>query len=112
MPLSELQVEILRLLAAHRNPESYVAGATVLNQDGPRFSGDIDIFHDREESIARAAEAAPGAYTHSPFPQQRRASGTSMLRISNHLRVTGLAENTFLTYDMGSHLSPERLKVR
>ena len=34
-------------------PESYVAGATVLNREGPRFSRDIDIFHDREESVAR-----------------------------------------------------------
>ncbi len=57
MPLSEVQRDILLLLAAHRTPESYVAGATALNQDGPRFSGDIDVFHDREESVARAAEA-------------------------------------------------------
>jgi hypothetical protein len=57
VPLSDLQREILRLLAAHRNPESYVAGATALNQDGPRFSGDIDIFHDREEAVALASEA-------------------------------------------------------
>ena len=54
MPLSELQVASLRLLASHRNPESYVAGATALNRDGPRFS-DIDVFHDREESVAQAA---------------------------------------------------------
>lgn len=57
MPLSNLQSDILRLLAAHRNPESYVAGATALIQDGPRFSGDIDIFHDREEAVAQAAAA-------------------------------------------------------
>lgn len=55
MPLSKLQSEILLLLAAHRNPESYVAGASALNRDGPRYSGDIDIFHDREESVAVAA---------------------------------------------------------
>lgn len=57
MPLSPLQSDILVLLAKHRNPESYVAGASVLNQDGPRFSGDIDIFHDHEESVAVASEA-------------------------------------------------------
>jgi hypothetical protein len=57
VPLSKFQTEILRLLAAHRNPESYVAGATALNEHGPRFSGDIDIFHDREESVAQAAAA-------------------------------------------------------
>jgi hypothetical protein len=50
-----LQSAILRLLAAHRDPESYVAGSTFLIRQGPRYSGDIDIFHDREERVARAA---------------------------------------------------------
>jgi hypothetical protein len=57
VPLSRIQSEILQLLAAHRTPESYVAGASALNQAGPRFSGDIDIFHDREELVAKAADA-------------------------------------------------------
>jgi len=35
----------------------YVAGATALSRDGPRFSRDIDVFHDREESAAAAADA-------------------------------------------------------
>ena len=56
MPLSDLQRVILLSLAAHRRPDSYVAGATVLNRDGPRFSSDIDVFQDREEAVARAAE--------------------------------------------------------
>ena len=60
MPLSNLQHAILLLLAAHRSPESYVAGASVLNRDGPRLSEDIDIFHDREEAVAPAAEADGG----------------------------------------------------
>ncbi len=55
MPLTKIQTEILRLLAAQRDPESYVAGATALNQDAPRYSGDIDIFHDREERVIQAA---------------------------------------------------------
>jgi hypothetical protein len=55
MPLTRFQSQILRLLAAHRNPESYVAGSTPLNLEWPRFSEDIDIFHDREERVARAA---------------------------------------------------------
>lgn len=57
MPLSDLQRAVLRLLAAHRNPESFVAGAAVLSREGPRFSSDIDIFHDREEAVALAAAA-------------------------------------------------------
>src|ERR1700730_15745584 len=55
VPLSKIQTEILRLLAAHRDPESYVAGAAPLNRDAPRFSDDIDVFHDREERVAAAA---------------------------------------------------------
>ena len=56
MPLSSLQVRILRALASQRDPESYVAGGTVLNRDGPRVSEDIDIFHDREAGVAAAAD--------------------------------------------------------
>ena len=55
MPLSKIQTDILRLLAAHRDPESYVAGATRLNRNAPRISSDIDVFHDREERVAAAA---------------------------------------------------------
>jgi hypothetical protein len=40
VPLSRLQREVLGLLAANRDPESYVAGAIVLNQDGPLFLKD------------------------------------------------------------------------
>jgi hypothetical protein len=38
MLLSKIQTDILRLLAAHRDPESYVAGASPLNRDAPRYS--------------------------------------------------------------------------
>ena len=55
VPLSRIQIEVLRLLASHRDPESYVPGATPLNRDAPRFSDDIDVFHDREERVAAAA---------------------------------------------------------
>jgi hypothetical protein len=55
MPLSKIQRDVLRLLAAHRDPESYVGGATPLNRDAPRFSADIDVFHDRQERVAEAA---------------------------------------------------------
>lgn len=55
MPLSRIQTEVLRLLAAHRDPERYVAGATPLNRDAVRYSSDIDVFHDREERVSSAA---------------------------------------------------------
>jgi hypothetical protein len=55
VPLSKIQTDTLRLLSSQRDPESYVAGATPLNRDAPRYSGDIDVFHDREERVASAA---------------------------------------------------------
>jgi uncharacterized protein YbjT (DUF2867 family) len=63
VPLSKIQTDILRLLASQRDAESYVAGATPLNRAGPRYSSDIDIFHDREERVAAAAAAASDAQT-------------------------------------------------
>ncbi len=55
MPLSKIQIAVLRLLAACRDPESYVGGSTPLNRSGLRFSGDIDIFQDRLERVVEAA---------------------------------------------------------
>jgi hypothetical protein len=57
VPLSKIQIDVLRLLAAKRDPESYVAGASPLNRNAPRYSDDIDVFHDREERVAAAAMA-------------------------------------------------------
>jgi hypothetical protein len=56
MPLSELQSAVLRLLAQRRDPESDVAGSAYLTRTGSRMSADIDIFHDREDRVAQAAE--------------------------------------------------------
>jgi hypothetical protein len=67
----------LLVLARSRNPESYVAGASVINRDGPRYSADIDIFHDREESVAKAAGADVDLLRGSGFALQwlRREPG-------------------------------------
>jgi hypothetical protein len=47
----------LRLLAAHRNPESYVAVAAPLARTGLRSAHDIDVFHDRELAMQEAVKA-------------------------------------------------------
>lgn len=48
MPLTPFQVEILRLIAPNRRPESHVGGGSVLFRaaDSPRVSEDLDIFND------------------------------------------------------------------
>jgi len=63
VPLSKIQTEVLRIIAQHRDPQSYVAGASPLNRAAPRFSQDIDLFSDSEERMAAAADADAGALT-------------------------------------------------
>jgi hypothetical protein len=63
VPLTKLQSHVLRVLAARRSPDSYIAGGVAINRGGPRFSGDIDIFHDSENRLAAAAEADAKALT-------------------------------------------------
>ncbi|MGH7959487.1 MAG: hypothetical protein ACREH8_21105 [Opitutaceae bacterium] len=57
MPLQPVQTRILRLLAQNRNPDSYIAGATALHRspESPRYSNDIDIFHDPRVSVGHCA---------------------------------------------------------
>jgi hypothetical protein len=57
MPLRPFEKSILRVPASHRNPESFVAGATVLLRDDKshRRSQDIDVFHDTTDCLAKAA---------------------------------------------------------
>jgi hypothetical protein len=61
VPISRFQSEVLRILAAQRSPDSYIAGGVAINRAGPRFSGDIDIFHDSEDRLDAAAAALRAA---------------------------------------------------
>ena len=59
MPLTEFQRSVLRLLHAHRNPNSYVAGGAAIHraQGSLRHSRDIDFFHDTDEAVAACSQA-------------------------------------------------------
>ena len=59
MPLGELERRILQTLAGNRHPDSYIGGGTVINRapQSPRFSKDVDLFHDTAESVAQSAQA-------------------------------------------------------
>ena len=69
MPLGLFEREVLLLLASNRNPDSYVAGATVLNQqpDSPRTSRDVDVFHDSIESLSASADRDIATLTAAGF---------------------------------------------
>jgi hypothetical protein len=59
MPLTELQYELGRLLAANRSEDSYLAGGTaiLIEPNTKRISQDIDYFHDSTERVATAYAA-------------------------------------------------------
>jgi hypothetical protein len=57
VPLTKLQSHVLRVLAAYRSPDSYIAGGVAINREGPRFSADIYIFQDSEQRLEAAAQA-------------------------------------------------------
>lgn len=59
MPRTAFQRDVAHLLAAHRNPDSHLAGGAVINRADAsiRYSNDFDIFHDVAESVAASAEA-------------------------------------------------------
>ena len=57
MPLTKFQRSVLKLISTNRSVDSHIAGGLVLNSsdDSPRFSHDVDIFHEAAEEVARAS---------------------------------------------------------
>ncbi len=124
VPLSQNQTDILRLLAAHRDPERYVAGSTPRNRHASRYSGDIDVSQDRESLLRTpdwrapagrwpphagpdrskseaVAAAARGAAVHSP------ASGASASALP---LTTVLGSTSALSPARGSHSASTSVK--
>lgn len=95
MPLTKLQSGLLRLLAGRRSPESYVAGAIAINRDGPRYSADIDIFHDGDDRLAAIAESDAAAIETAGFELAWLGGRNGGKRTA---LVTGLGEQTQLEW--------------
>jgi hypothetical protein len=102
MPLTAFQSETLRLLAAHRSPESFLAGGTVLNagQDTPRYSKDVDIFRDVEASVAANAEADATLLRQSGYQvewllRQPMFQRADVIRNENRLRMEWVFDSAF-----------------
>jgi hypothetical protein len=87
VPISKFQSDILRLIAANRDPESFVAGGVPINRAGPRFSADIDIFHDREHRVAAAAVADVRTLTDAGYEviwlRQQPATYAASIKLGN-----------------------------
>ncbi|WP_158809814.1 nucleotidyl transferase AbiEii/AbiGii toxin family protein [Beijerinckia sp. L45] len=100
MPLTKLQFHILGLLAASRSPDSYVAGGSAINRDGPRFSSDIDIFHDCDERLAAiaAADAATikAAGLDLSWLRSRGSERTALIAgLDEHTQLEWVADSDF-----------------
>jgi hypothetical protein len=124
MPLTEFQKEVARLLAAHRNPESHVAGGAVINRadDSLRFSDDLDIFHDVAESVAVCAEADAGVLQKAGYSfhwtlRQQGFFRAEVRRGKDGLRLDWAADSPFRFFpveadkDFGYCLHPADLAV-
>jgi hypothetical protein len=98
VPLSKIQADVLRLLASHRDPESYVAGAAPLNRERGRYSEDIDVFHDREERVAAAARDDRAALEAAGY----RVTWVRQLPLMYTAEVTRGAESTRLEWVVDS----------
>jgi hypothetical protein len=102
MPLTAFQSETLRLLAAHRSPESFLAGGTILNAeaDSPRYSKDLDIFHDVEASVATSAETdaftlRQAGYEVEWLLRQPLFQRAEVIRLGNRLLIEWLFDSAF-----------------
>ena len=100
MPITKLQEDILKLLAAHRDPTSFVAGSIPLNKDGPRYSQDIDIFHETVEAVgpnaARDVAALEGAgFIVSRLRQLPAIVSVEVRRGSEGTKVEWVADSDF-----------------
>ena len=74
MPLTAIQSEVLKAISANRSPESHIAGGIALNfaPGSPRFSEDIDIFHDVEEAVVKASDLDVRCLESAGFTVQRQ----------------------------------------
>ena len=100
MPISRLQSDILRLIATKRDPESFVAGGVPINRSGPRYSADLDIFHDRHERVAEAALADAGILTDAGYEvtwlRQQPATYSASVRLgSEETRLEWVADSDY-----------------
>jgi hypothetical protein len=100
VPIHKFQSDVLRALAAQRNPESYIAGGVAINREGPRFSEDIDIFHDSEAQLEAAVVADAWALTTAGYsvtwePVRLGKRGATVERRGETMRLEWVTDSAF-----------------
>lgn len=118
MPITPFQKTILRLLASNRSPESYVAGATVINRSptSSRISSDVDLFHDPETSVQISYQKdkvtlLENKYEFTTLIEQRGFVRAIVQKNSESLKLEWVSDSAFrffpiiLDEDLGYRLS-------
>ncbi len=101
VPISKFQSDVLRLLASQRSADSYIAGGIAINRHGPRFSADIDIFHDSASRLVRAVEAdervlAAADYAIAWAPAQRTGKyEASIAKAGQQMQLEWVMDSAF-----------------
>lgn len=67
MPLTDLQRMVIRALRPFRQPRDYVGGGVALNQNWPRLSDDMDIFHDERGRLPEGVKPELDALREAGF---------------------------------------------
>jgi hypothetical protein len=109
MPLTPFQAEVFKVIAANRNPESYVAGGIVINRDASsaRFSNDIDVFHATAEALKVSVDADAAALEQSGFEvrfmrREETFQQAEVSRAGGSVRLDWAADSAFRFFPLVS----------
>lgn len=101
MPVSSFQADVLAVIAPNRNPNSFVAGAIVINRFGARYSGDIDIFQDFGVQLSEVAQRDAADLVAAGYQVEWRRSGEGMtnkaqvLKGGQHTEIDWVTDSEF-----------------
>lgn len=102
MPITKFQKQVLALLKANRNPESYVAGRTAIQRahDSIRYSEDVDIFHDLDQAVTDSYNADRILLDKSGYTVTTQISQPSFYRAvigkaGNYLKLEWVRDTAF-----------------
>lgn len=72
--ITPFQSKMLRIIAMNRSRESHIAGGVALNftPESPRYSADLDVFHDAEEAVSTASDRDCACLKNEGFTITRR----------------------------------------
>lgn len=83
MPITKFQRELLLLIRAHRNPNSFIAGGVAIHRSdtSSRYSNDVDFFHDSELAVLESARSDREVLTKAGYAIKVLIEQPSFIRV-------------------------------